>query len=290
MVFNASKKLMRSSMALITVCLMVHGYAGQQRGMVVRPPRLYHNGVEADGDTAVVLYAPGLGGNQSNIPAHLMRKSCYSLLFPEASEDEPDQVNLHKASCGQQPDIDAFTAAFRDLLSLVTPDRKVILCGHSRGAATIVNSLPALSEQEVQRIEQVILSAPFDSLKSVVRELCKKREISTKVADFLHYWIVPLFLRQYNPHGITPIDSVSHIKNMTSLPITIIASQDDAVVPFNCTQNLFKKFRDCGCVRATLIPLETGGHNVIFKLDDRCVATALCGKNFVPLPTPIAIV
>lgn len=196
----------------------------------------------------------------------------YILEHPFTTFDYPDattnfwRVNFWKTSLGQKNEIYRLKQAYEDLLgtyqhSITFPNLvhypDIVLCGLSRGASTIVNFL---GKHNPQYVKAVILESPFDHGLSVVQH--KNKKINARTSDKINkirHAFLPLIFMKYKIYGAQPLNSVEHITNK-NLPILIICSQQDTLVPWQGSVRLYEKFKTEGFVNCELLVLERGKH------------------------------
>lgn len=133
------------------------------------------------------------------------------------------------------------------------PDKKIVLFGTSRGAATVLASLPFLTEVERIHIKLVLVEAPFDTLPNILKY------------QFGRLSSLPLYLLEkfgkYRPGQFSPLDSVSDDKFPLDLPIGFITSEVDNVVPKVHTTKLINKLKERNHTKLHLLELQNSGHS-----------------------------
>ena len=74
-------------------------------------------------------------------------------------------------------------------------------------------------------------------------------------------------LVNYKTNGQQPINSVVKIKNK-QLPILIVCSKEDTLIPWTSSERLYKKFKEEGFVNCELVVVDRGPHgNILFAID-----------------------
>lgn len=138
-------------------------------------------------------------------------------------------------------------------------DKNLILFGVSRGASTIINYVAL---HKPGNIKALILEAPFDDMQSVVHGILKKA--------YLH-WVPGLttlsnltcatLFKRYSTCAIAPIDVAAQLPK--HIPILLICSEQDKLVPASSTQRLYHALKDAGHAHVELLTTPTGLHSFI---------------------------
>lgn len=165
-------------------------------------------------------------------------------------------VNVWHSSLGQDADIKRLADEINKHTEPVIP------WGESRGAATIVNCLGG-GHVQPERVAAAILDSPFDRVKSVLAHrlqlLGLRKVLSPETVDRA----VPYFCWRYDPLGPQPIDNVSGIDH--KIPVLLICSAEDIIVPYMCSVALYRKLVESGHKDVYLLPLVKGNHGWIMQ-------------------------
>lgn len=219
-------------------------------------------------NNVVYMYAHGLGATQqqghdfmktspTKKNRHWIMDGTIALFnFPDAKSDTMDyhkkQVNL-----GQHKDLERLHGVYNK--TITTPeleDHDIVLTGLSRGSSTILNYVATYKPEQVKA---VVVESPFDHLKSVAKHLLQQyclnwipfaRNLSLKLAE-KHF-------PSLNCNGIFPINVVRNISK--DLPILLVHSQRDQVVPVNSSRKIYKTLREAGHNKVHLLELAVGNH------------------------------
>lgn len=133
----------------------------------------------------------------------------------------------------------------------------VVLYGVSRGAATTVNFLATkYPTKEIQNVRAVVLEGCFDDIKTIIKG------INQKVGGFKRFkkWIKKAFslvYPGYDPDGHAPHRSAADVP--MHLPILLITSKKDLLVPAKSTEKLYRELKKTGHDVYLLI-LDHSGH------------------------------
>ncbi len=175
-----------------------------------------------------------------------------SFSFPDARNNK---ISLRQANLAQKKDINTLYQACQTMVALCD---EIFLVGLSRGAATIAT---LLGTRDLPQVKAAILESPFDCMDSVVNCLIKKRlhlgwfPGLTKFAKHALPWV----FRKYKRDGVRPIDVVQNFPK--DLPVLIVCSKEDKLVPAQGTIRLYKKLRKTGHNHAHLLVLNEGEHS-----------------------------
>lgn len=178
----------------------------------------------------------------SNNEHYLFECPVISFDFPDTQSYFP-WVNRLETNFGQEQDIACLKKYFD---SCYISHNTRILMGLSRGAATAINFV-ALHKPSIKAL---LLESPFDSLESMMQHH----------SLFKYIWSPQLF-KKYNQHGLQPIQSVEYIDS--TLPIIIICSKQDWLIPYKHSVALYKKLIETGHVNTHLLILEKGHHGYL---------------------------
>jgi pimeloyl-ACP methyl ester carboxylesterase len=189
----------------------------------------------------ITIFAHGLGGNNKQGYHYYIRES-FTNAFIENSLvtfNFEDAKNPKSSCLGQENDI-------ATLHSIVQKYKSAILMGVSRGGATVANYL---SMHPNPHIKAAILESPFDTVASIVAHKC--------LFSWLHPFTFFMFSK-YKPFGIQPIKIAKKIPQ--DIPILIICSKEDDLIPASSSINLYKKLYNTGHRKAHILILNKGAH------------------------------
>jgi len=214
--------------------------------------------MQAMGQEVTTLFAHGLGGG-SNHGEHCRYNHRSGKGFIEGALEVFDfeDSSAHprwkkKPSClAQEGDMRCLQGAYH---AIASEGRPVILAGVSRGAATILNFMGTAPAQDVRQVRALVLESPFDKLKSILEY---KFGFIGEMPG-IEYAAKRIALGGYNPNGIQPIQVVDKISK--DIPILLICSKQDGLIPSSSTINLYRKIVESGHTRAHLLELERGPH------------------------------
>lgn len=230
----------------------------------------------------IYLFAHGLGANMHQATSSLQREIDISnkwiayepmALFNFKDVCSPNQLKKtefirEKVCLGQENDIACLHEAYTKVRELF-PDCGVILVGISRGASTILNYLASeyITTGDTDYIKAVVLESPFDSLSSVVKHLLDRYRLSwLPFSKQVAYKICHKYFPNVNPKGIFPIKVTDKIP--AHIPIMLVHSKKDKVVPVTSSRNLYIKLRSTGNNHVYLVELLSGSHGKLLHGPD----------------------
>lgn len=153
--------------------------------------------------------------------------------------------DLSKISFGQESDIEIFKRSYQKALFEIKDinNQSHVLYGITRGAATIFNFVAI---ENPKNIKALICEGIFDSFQNLIQY--RFPYSSLIVLKFLEA------ITNFDSQKISPAMNV--LKIPKDLPILLIASFKDKIVPCQCSINLYKEL------------IKTGHHNVHLLLLD----------------------
>lgn len=131
-----------------------------------------------------------------------------------------------------------------------------ILVGVSRGASALINFMGLYNPDNVCAL---ILESPFDTVDSIVAKLAHETKLGCLPGAKKHGLSLMSFVFcQFKPNGIRPIDQTAAIRK--DLPILIVCSVQDTLVPVWSSINLYTALRESGHDNTYLLILPEGHH------------------------------
>lgn len=132
---------------------------------------------------------------------------------------------------------------------------KIILCGVSMGAATV---LMAAGENLNERVKGIIADSSFSSVKEIMGCVIKRLKLPVKLTYFFIKTGAALFA------GVN-LDSVCVKEQLkkTKIPILFIHGQDDKFVPFEMTQLSFNEYQG----EKYIFSVANAGHGMSYFVD-----------------------
>lgn len=204
------------------------------------------------------LFSHGLGDSHKQAwkytPAR-QKKKPYIIQEPLISFDYPDvsksifRVNRLQTSLAQDNEIKCLAQNYYKY-------KPSVLVGVSRGASALINFMGIYQPTEVGAL---ILESPFDCVNSIVDRLAHETRWAY-LPGLKKYGlnIMSFIFCKYRPDGIRPIDQIAKIAK--DLPILIICSAQDTLVPVWSTINVYKALIETGHSNTYLLVVPEGKH------------------------------
>ncbi len=186
------------------------------------------------------------------------RQRPYIIKKPLITFDYPDvsssifRLNRLKTSLAQDNEIACLAQHFFSKIN----QEQAILVGVSRGASALINFMGLFNPENVCAL---ILESPFDAVESIVTRLAHETKFGCMPGIKKYGLNLMSFLFcQYKPEGIRPIDQIDSIKK--DLPILIVCSLEDKLVPAWSSMNLYLALRESGHHNTYLLIVPEGKH------------------------------
>jgi hypothetical protein len=239
----------------------------------------------------VFFFAHGLAAtkNQVNlfIKEHkksgaVMYNDNYIVDIPHVSFDFPDSVhaldpsawflplrklianlirgNYDQTSFAQDNEIELLHAIYN---THVPKDKKVIFGGISRGAS-IFFTWPSLHGST--NIAAAIIESPYACIADVVNFKRKQFGIELILSENNGQAIMEFIFGKYKRSGLKPIDCIKCVDQ--NIPLLIIASKSDTLVPWESSFLLYQALREDGHQKVHFILLEKGEHGFLLSGPD----------------------
>lgn len=140
------------------------------------------------------------------------------------------------------------------------PNKKIVLFGCSRGAATVVTTLANLNKDLLSHIALAIVEAPFDTVENVVN--------ASSYIPSLGMFYLRRFTK-YEDKQQSPFDAVNG-NFPVDIPIAFVTSKVDDRVPVENTMRLINVLNEKGHKKLHHLMLEDKHHSLMF-MDDKYV-------------------
>lgn len=173
--------------------------------------------------------------------------------------------NYDKTSFGQDNEIKKLHTIYK---KAIADGEQLVFGGISRGASIFFTwsavHFPA-------NIAAAVLESPFASIADVIN--CKRKQLGLEflISEDTGQAIMEFLFRQYNRHGIKPIDCVKNIDKNSPLfttPVLIIASTSDDLVPWESSFALYQELKNAGHTKVHFLLLQKGKHGFLLSGQD----------------------
>ena len=170
----------------------------------------------------------------------------------------PDAIHgfdRSQTSFAQENEIQSLSNAYEKI-----KHTDVILVGMSRGASVILNFL---GTHPTSPVKAAVLESPFDSILNALNTHCHA-----------HWWIPSFVMNtapnvlfgKFNRKGICPLEVAHNIDK--KIPLFIIASLQDTLIPAVNTASIYLKLLECGHEQVYFLLLDKGEHAYLLENDD----------------------
>ncbi len=225
--------------------------------------------------------------------------------YPDATDkfynatDKFHRVNYSETSFGQKNEIGRLNKAYTAATSQYKNcDCDIILWGLSRGAS---NVLIFAGQYDLPCVKAIIVESPYCCMSEVIESLMVKKNLSWIPLSYGET-VAELIFKRYTRDGCSPAKCLENISK--DIPILIICSEQDRLVPASSSMNVYKKLIEAGHEHVYLFVTEHGKHAAILQGVDgekyqsvvnafykkynlpHCRASAAQGKSFLALCQP----
>ena len=189
----------------------------------------------------------------------------FSFNYPDATEGF-HRVNRYETSMAQDNEIARLKAAYEKTIESMH-DRgithyEMVLFGISRGASSIINFVGL---HNPQHIKALVLESPFDSVATIIDSMMQTFNMDWLPHSYGEYLMERIF-RRYKRDGIRPINLVDRING--DMPILIICSKQDQLVPWHSSVRLYQKLCKSGHKHVYIYIANHGKHAKIIRDKD----------------------
>lgn len=192
--------------------------------------------------------------DQNDMRLWILQQPLHTFNFPDATRKGFDG---NQTSLGQENEIKALANAYE----FIKHDNVVVM-GYSRGAATVLNWL---GTRKPANVVAAIVESPYDSITNALDFFCKNAGVGWIPYSIL-YTSPNLFFGKFDYKGVFPIKVVQHLD--TRIPLLIIASLEDALVPASSTALIYTRLLQYQHEHVYFLLLEKGTHGYLLESND----------------------
>lgn len=149
------------------------------------------------------------------------------------------------------------------------PDKKLVLFGSSRGAATTFTSFAFLEPELQRKVKLVIVEGTYDTVPNVVRH--RFTRFGGPVMEFLLE-----SLAEYKKGQVSPLEAAHNFPLDT--PVAFVYSETDSIVPASLTKNVIRVLNERGHKKLHILSFKDASHSGM-SLEN--VDNQIAYKNFV---------
>jgi hypothetical protein len=227
---------------------------------------LFSHGI-ADKWSQVHRYVPSYTKNDV-----LHRNERYVINTPYVSFNYPDatnrfyRVNYNETSFGQENEIGRLYKAYENIKNQVyqelhnlLEDIGVILFGVSRGAS---NQLIFAGRYVLDKVKAIILESPYHTMGEVIESIMHKKNAGWLPLSYGET-VAEFIFKKYTRYGHSPANCLKNISQ--DIPILIVCSEEDHLVPCSSSINVYKKLVECGHKHVYIFIAKQGRHAAILQ-------------------------
>lgn len=192
--------------------------------------------------------------DQNDMRLWILQQPLHTFNFPDATRKGFDG---HQTSLGQDNEIKALANAYEHI-----KHENVVVMGYSRGAATVLNWL---GTKKPTNVVAAIVESPYDSITNALDFFCKNAGVGWIPYSIL-YSSPNLFFGKFDYKGVFPIKVIQHLD--PHIPLLIIASLEDALVPATSTATLYTRLLQLDHPHVYFLLLNKGKHGHLLEDHD----------------------
>ena len=195
------------------------------------------------------------------------RNDRYLIHTPFVAFNYPDattkfyRVNYNETSFGQENEIERLNKAYTTIMSR-HKNCDVILWGLSRGAS---NLLIFAGLYQLDNVKAIVLESPYYTMGQVIESIMLKKNLSWLPLSYGET-LAEFIFKRYTRHGLSPANCIENISK--EIPIFIICSKEDRLVPFSSSINVYKKLVESGHKHTYIFITDYGKHAAILQGPD----------------------
>lgn len=221
----------------------MHGFTGKPDGWQELVPAIMQ-------DSHVV--APALPDSKT------VRGVNFSKLLYLLSSFWGKHINRIDSDMGHDKDVEVI---FKQI-----PQKRFVAYGMCRGGSALIHTI---AKHNPEHLKALVIEAAYASYPKLFYGLLSSYGLSTKYAESFAKFLFPAYqARSLSCQKLIPL-----IKNK-DLPILILHSKDDAVIPFAHSLMLYKAFKENGFKNVYLVELQ-GKHAYGIRDDQKAYLTAV---------------
>ena len=191
---------------------------------------------------------------------YLLHTPFVTFNYPDAS-NKLYRVNYNETSFGQGNEIGRLNKAYTTTMSHYE-NCDIILWGLSRGAA---NVLIFAGLYQLNNVKALLVESPYFTMGEVIENIMMKKNLTWLPISYGET-LAELIFKQYTRHGHSPANCVENISK--EIPIFIICSKEDHLVPFSSSINVYKKLIESGHTHTYIFITDHGKHAEILQGPD----------------------
>jgi dipeptidyl aminopeptidase/acylaminoacyl peptidase len=196
-------------------------------------------------------------------PLHMLLQ-CKSLIVNTYCNIKGSSISysyVMENNVGGKEDVEQNIRAIEECIE-ANPNKKIVLFGCSRGAATMVVTLANLKDELLQHIKLVIVEAPFDSVENVVNSSSYFPKL---IMNYLET------CTKYDRMQQSPLEAVNSDSFPLEIPIAFITTKVDDRVPVENTMRLIYALKKKGHSDLHHLMLDNSHHALMHSHNEEDV-------------------
>jgi dienelactone hydrolase len=215
-----------------------------------KPSEIINNGtIILTGNKAAGVHHSWSFEDENDARLWIIQQPLHTFNYPDAQYG----FDPNKTSLGQENEIATLAYANGKIKK-----NKTVIMGMSRGASTILNFL---GTKQPTNVVAAVVESPFDSVINTLDTHCN--QFWLRFVPSLVYTSPNVLFGRFNPNGISPIKVVDNIAK--ELPVLIIASLKDALIPAANSASIYQKLIETGHGHVYLLLLDHGEHAYLLE-------------------------
>jgi len=198
--------------------------------------------------------------------------------YPDAI-DRFYRVNYNETSFGQANEIGRIYKAYQSINDMFE-SCDIILCGLSRGASNICIFA---GTYQLDNVKALILESPYFTMGEVIQSIMEKKNLDWLPLSYGET-VAEFIFKKYTRYGNSPANCIETIAK--DMPIFIVCSKEDRLVPYESSINVYKKLIESGHKHTYIFITDYGKHAALLQGPDgekyECVINAFYKKYNLP--------
>lgn len=191
---------------------------------------------------------------------YLINTPYISFNYPDAT-DKFYRVNYNETSFGQENEIGRLHKAYQKTNEYFE-NCDVILWGLSRGAS---NLCIFAGLYPIDNVKAIVLESPYCTMTDVIESIMRKKGLDWLPLSYGET-VAEFIFKKYTRYGYSPANCIENISK--NIPIFITCSEEDHLVPFSSSINVYKKLIESGHKHVYIFITKQGKHAAILQGPD----------------------
>lgn len=215
----------------------------------------------------VTLFSHGIAAKWNQVEQYVNDATRRIIHSPYVSFNYPDatnkfyRVNYNESSFGQDNEIGRLHNAYQKMMKKFE-HCDVILKGLSRGAANHI-IFASRYTSELDNVKAMVLESPYFIMDDVIANMIKRFNLEGWFELSWGQTLAECIFKKYTRHGYSPANTLADIPK--DMPILLICSEEDHLVPYTSTITIYKKLIESGHTNVYIFVAKQGRHAAILQ-------------------------